>query len=125
MIKFTLFLLAFFSASFILQGTKAQDLTCRFDYYSVDLIGIGVRLLTYVLSQAEPSTNILREPYFPLDQFTLTGYCDCQLYLYSQGEFGGCYIRSEESYDGSVHRYVDDIWTRPGYPLSFVLECSF
>ena len=146
MIKFRLFLLAFFGASFILKGTKAQELTCQVDYYSVpvppeckiiidengqkekECTDIGSVARSVILSQGEegePSNNVLREPDFELGEFTLTGYCDCELRLYSKENFGGCYIRSEEIYDGTQDRDVADIWTRPRNPQSFVLDCFF
>jgi len=122
MIKVTALLFFFISASFIFQEAQAQDLTCRVDYHS------GSVDRSRDLSQGEEgeaSNNYFSEPDFELESFELTGYCDCTLKLYTKKNFGGCYIKSLEIYDGFVHREVSEIWTRRRNPPSFSFDCFF
>jgi len=144
MLKFTLLLIAFLGASFILQGVHAQediqDLTCQVGYYTVpappechtdiDENGKEVQVCSSIGSAAfgrvlGQNNSELVERSFELNDIEFTGYCDCVLRLYTQTDLGGCYIKSYEISGDYRHTYVRDLWTRDGYPQSFTLTCNF
>ena len=144
MFKFTLLLIAFLGASFILQGVSAQEniaaLTCQVGYYTVpvppqcetyiDENGQEQEQCTAIDSAAFGTVlgakdNELVERSLELNDIEFTGYCDCVLRLYTETNLDGCYIKSYEISGDYRHTYVSDLWTRDGNPQSFTLTCNF